>query len=76
MSGHLTATSVPRAVEEGNAANPHRHHGSTSHRSTIMTDIYAAFFEFIGTVESSRARSPVASIDKQMDPRLRSLCSP
>ena len=58
MSSHPSSTSVlrPRVIEEGTASNNHAaqsQHPNGFRRSQIRSDVYAAFFELIGTVESS-----------------------
>jgi len=68
-----------RVIEEGHASN-HQAAQSQQPRALshpkIRNDVYAAFFELIGTVGSSPALLPVAGIDKQVDPRQLLLCSP
>lgn len=54
------AVRPPRLVEEGIASINQAVHGqqpSGYHHSKIRNDVYAAFFELVGTVESSPARA-------------------
>ena len=60
MSGHTSSTSVLRDPEGGghtsnNQAAQSHNQPRPARRSQIMTDVYAAFFELIGTVGSSPA---------------------
>ena len=48
----------PRLVEEGIASINQAVHGQQPSHSQIRNDVYAAFFELVGTVESSPARAP------------------
>ena len=62
MSSHPSSTSVlrPRVIEEGTVPNNHiaqSQHPTGLHRSKFRNDVYAAFFELIGTVESSPTRA-------------------
>ena len=79
MSVHSPSTSDPKVIEEGNASINQAAQSQDPRAdrwSQIRKDIYAAFFELIGTVESSPACDPVVGIDNQVDHRQPLLCSP